>query len=318
MRPAGRRPPAAAPTIFPAVSSGQYRRDQDLTARELRLLLDLAHQVKAHPHLYRHALAGRSLALLFEKPSLRTRMTFELAAQQLGGSFTTQIGPIGEREPVKDIARNLKGWVHAIVARTFDQETVDDLARYSGIPVVNALSDVYHPCQILADLQTLEERFARLDGLRLAYVGDGNNIAHSLMLTATRLGVHMTIANPAGYDPDPEFVAEARRNGGRIKLTRDAEEAVAGADAVYTDVWASMGKEHEAYERIVHFEPYRVDAELMSKAKKSAIFLHCLPAKRGQEVTDEVMESRQSAVFQQAGNRLHAQKALLLMLIGNH
>lgn len=286
--------------------------------RELRQLLDLAHEVKARPHLYRHALAGRSAALLFEKPSLRTRMTFELGVQQLGAGYTTQIGPIGEREPVKDVARNLRGWVDVIIARTFDQETVDELAKHSGIAVVNALSDAFHPCQILADMQTLEERFGRLDGLRLAYVGDGNNIAHSLMLTATRLGVQLTAASPAGYDPDPDVVAEARRSGGKIKLTRDAEEAVAGADAVYTDVWASMGKEHEAYERIVHFEPYRVDAALMSKAKKSAVFMHCLPAKRGQEVTDEVMESRHSVVFQQAANRLHAQKALLLMLIGNH
>ena len=305
---------------FPKVAAGHLRRDRDLTAPELRALLDLAHAVKAKPQEYRHALAGRYLALMFEKPSLRTRLTFELAIQQLGGGSVTQVGPIAEREPVKDVARNLACWVDGIVARTFAQETVDSLAEWGKVPVVNALSDLYHPCQILADVQTLEEHFGRLKGLKLAYVGDGNNVAHSLMITATRLGVHFSLGHPVGYGPKPEVVSEARRisagSGARIKITTDAEAAVAGVDAVYTDVWASMGQEHEAFERSQHFEPFRVDEALMDKAKPSAIFMHCLPAKRGQETTDGVMESKQSIVYQQAENRLHAQKALLLMLLG--
>ena len=311
-----------APAGFLRIAAGHLRRDQDLSASELRALLDLAHAVKAKPHEYRHALAGQYLALLFEKPSLRTRLTFELAIQQLGGGSVTQVGPIGEREPVKDVARNLARWVNGIVARTFEQETVDGLAEWAGVPVVNALSDWYHPCQILADVQTLEEHFGRLKGLKLAYAGDGNNISHSLMLTATRLGVHFSLGHPPGYGPRPEVVAEARKlaakAGARVTITTDAEEAVDGADAVYTDVWASMGQEHEAFERSQHFEPYRVDEALMEKAKPSAIFMHCLPAKRGQETTDGVMESKQSIVYRQAENRLHAQKALLLMLLGRH
>jgi len=310
--------PASSPA--PRIAAGNLRRDQDLTTGELRSLLDLARQVKAYPRDYLDSLRGHSLALLFEKPSLRTRLTFELAIAQMGGSSTTQAGMIGEREPLKDVARNLDGWVSGIVARTFSQQTVDDLARWADIPVINALSDLYHPCQALADLQTIEERCGGLKGLKLAFVGDGNNVAHSLMLTATRLGMHFTLAHPRGYEPEPEIVAEAKKfaaaAGGKVKITLDPEEGVEQADAVYTDVWASMGQEHEAYERMVHFEPYRVDEDLMAKARKGAVFMHCLPAKRGQETTDGVMESRHSAVFQQAENRLHAQKALLLMLIG--
>ncbi|MEZ5401484.1 MAG: ornithine carbamoyltransferase [Bryobacteraceae bacterium] len=301
----------------PRIAAGDFRRDQDLKPEELRALLDLAREVKRNPDAFRAGLAGKCAGLLFEKPSLRTRFTFELAMQQLGGGFATQIGPIGEREPVSDVARNLDGWVDVIIARTFDQQTVDDLAEWADVPVINALSDMYHPCQALADFQTLEECFDQLEGLKLAFIGDGNNVAHSLMLTAAPLGVEFAIAHPEGYGPDEALVAEARALGGKIRITGDAEEAVRGADAVYTDVWASMGQEHEAYERMVHFEPFRVDLALMRKARKSAIFLHCLPAKRGQEVTHEVVESRQSKVFQQAGNRLHAQKALLLMLLGN-
>ncbi|MBL8291936.1 MAG: ornithine carbamoyltransferase [Bryobacterales bacterium] len=309
---------SAVSPIIP-IASGDLRRDQDLTLAELRRLLDLAHHVKAHPKDYLDALRGHSLALLFEKPSLRTRLTFELAIAQMGGSSVTQTGMIGEREPLKDVARNLDGWVSGIVARTFSQQTVDDLAHWADIPVINALSDLYHPCQALADLQTIEERYGGLKGVKLTFIGDGNNVAHSLMLTATRLGMHFTLAHPRGYEPKPEIVAEARKfaaaAGGKVKITVDPEEGVDQADAVYTDVWASMGQEHEAYERMVHFEPYRVDEELMAKARKGAVFMHCLPAKRGQETTDGVMESRHSVVFQQAENRLHAQKALLLMLL---
>ena len=304
---------------LPRVGSGQLRRDQDISATELAQLLELAADVKRRPHHYDSALAGKYFALLFEKPSLRTRMTFELAVKQLGGDFVTAIGGIGDREPVKDVARNLARWTTGIVARTFLQQTVDDLAQFSERPVINALSDMYHPCQAFADFQTLAERFSgpaggSVAGLKLAYIGDGNNVAHSLMLDAARLGVEFAIATPKGYEPDEALVREARELGGTVTVTARCPEAVDGAHAVYTDVWASMGQETQAEERKRVFAPYQVNEALMAKARPDAIFMHCLPAKRGLETTDAVMESPQSAVFDQAENRLHAQKALMLML----
>jgi ornithine carbamoyltransferase len=241
-------------------------------------------------------------------------MTFELAVRQLGGDFVTQTGPIGEREPVKDVARNLARWTQGIVARTYLQQTIDDLAQFSGCPVINALSDMYHPCQAFADLQTLTERFGSLEGLKLAFVGDGNNVAHSLMLNCARLGVAFAIATPSGYEPDAEIVREARELGGVVQVTSHADEAVGGAHAVYTDVWASMGQEAEAARRKRDFAPYQVNETLMAAARPDAVFMHCLPAKRGMETTDAVMESPQSVIFDQAENRLHAQKAIMLML----
>ena len=288
--------------------------DFDLARDSVIEVLDLAARVKSAPARYAQSLAGRYLALLFEKPSLRTRMTFELAIKQLGGDAVVNTGPIGDREPVKDIARNLDRWTHGIVARVFSQETIDELARWSAVPVINALSDLYHPCQALADVQTLKERFGRLDGLKLAFVGDGNNVAHSLMLTAARLGVHVSVATPQGYEPNPE-ISEAAMRFGRITLTNDPAEAVAHAHAVYTDVWASMGQESEAADRARIFAPYQVNGALMDQAGPDAVFMHCLPAKRGLEVTGEVMESPRSVAFDQAENRLHAQKALLLTLL---
>jgi ornithine carbamoyltransferase len=305
--------------MLPRVAQGDLRRDQDITLPELRRLLGLAAGIKEHPGRYRASLAGQSLTLLFEKPSLRTRLTFELAAQQLGAYAVSSTGRIGEREPVKDVARNLDKWCNGIVARTFTQETVDDLAEWSRIPVINALSDLYHPCQAFADFMTLEERFGDLRGLKLAFVGDGNNVAHSLALNAARLGVHFHLATPPGYEANPSILAEAEAlaavQGARVEATHDPAEAVSGADAVYTDVWASMGHEHEAFARSLAFEPYRVDQKLMARASGRAVFMHCLPAKRGQETVDAVIESQQSVVFEQAENRLHAQKALLLMLL---
>jgi ornithine carbamoyltransferase len=253
--------------------------------------------------------------LLFEKPSLRTRLTFELAIQQLGGYAVTSIGMIGDREPLKDVARNLDRWTQGIVARVFAQSTIEGLAEWSRVPVINALSDMFHPCQALADVQTVLERFGRFDGLKLAYIGDGNNMAHSLLLTAGRLGMHVAVAAPAGYQPDAGVLATAREAGVQFSVTADPAEAADGAHAVYTDVWASMGQEAEAEERKRIFAPYQVNDALMARAASDSIFLHCLPAKRGQEVTDSVMESAQSAIFDQAENRLHAQKALLLMLL---
>ncbi len=291
----------------------------DLSTAELRALLKLAGEVKAKPMDFRDDLRSKYVSLLFEKPSLRTRLTFELAVKQLGGDVVVSIGMIGEREPVSDMARNLDRWTQCIVARVFSQQTIDDLAVWSKVPVINALSDLYHPCQALADMQTITERFGSCEGRKLAYVGDGNNVAHSLLLSGTRLGMHVSVATPIGFEPNADVVGKARTfadgTGGSVTVTNSAMEAADGADVVYTDVWASMGQEKEAEERKRVFEPYQVNSGLMSGAKKDSIFLHCLPAKRGQEVTDEVMESAQSAIFDQAENRLHAQKALLLMLM---
>jgi ornithine carbamoyltransferase len=289
--------------------------DLDLSPAALRRLLDLAARVKNTPQRYAQSLAGRYLALLFEKPSLRTRLTFELAIKQLGGDAVNYAGPIGSREPVKDVARNLDRWTQGIVARVFSHATIEEIAAWTDIPVINALSDRYHPCQVLADVQTLEERFGHLEGLKLAFVGDGNNVAHSLMLTAGRLGVHVAVATPAGYEPDAAIVAEAAELG-HITLTHDPADALDGAHAVYTDVWASMGQESEAAARLESFEPYQVDEAMFAWARPDAIFMHCLPAHRGEEVVDAVIESPRSVVFDQAENRLHAQKALLLMLLG--
>jgi ornithine carbamoyltransferase len=308
----------AAPAIT-KIAHTDFTKDLDITPAELIALLDLAALVKRRPAAYRTALEGQSIALLFEKPSLRTRMTFELAIQQLGGYSILNDGPIGSREPLKDVARNLDRWVDCIVARTFLQKTVDDLARYANVPVINALSDTWHPCQVLADMQTLRERFGSVKGLKLTFVGDGNNVAHSLMLNAARLGMVFALAHPAKYDPNPAVVAEARAiaatTGGRIEIGTDPVAGVKGAQAVYTDVWASMGAENEAAERRTAFSDYQIDDELFDQAEPNALFMHCLPAKRGEEVTDSVVENARSVVFDQAENRLHAQKALLLMLL---
>lgn len=311
----------AAPAIHasPRPRISGLRHDLDVSTEELVHLLEVAQQVKQSRQRFASALKGRYLTLLFEKPSLRTRLTFELAIKQLGGECVSQTGMVGEREPVKDVARNLARWTDAIVARTFAQETIDELAAWSGIPVVNALSDLYHPCQALADIFTLREQFGRLRGLKLAYVGDGNNVAHSLMLCCARLGIHFSIATPPGYGPKPaisERAAEfARVSGARIEIGNDPGATVKMADAVYTDVWASMGQESESEQRRKTFALYQVNETLLSVARKDTLFMHCLPAKRGQEVTDAVMESPQCVAFDQAENRLHVQKALLVAML---
>jgi ornithine carbamoyltransferase len=260
------------------------------------------------------------VALLFEKPSLRTRLTFELAIRQLGGNSVFCDGPVGGREPLKDVARNLDRWVNGIVARVFAQETIEELAQWASVPVINALSDLYHPCQALADVQTIRERFGALRGLKLTFLGDGNNVAQSLMITAVRLGMDFVLGCPEGYLPNPETVAEAEGlaavSGASLAITHDVGAALHGAHAVYTDVWTSMGQEREAAKRKKAFRQYQVGAELMAQARPDAVFMHCLPARRGEEVTDAVMESERSVVFDQAENRLHAQKALLLMMLG--
>lgn len=309
-----------APRTLPKIAARDFARDLDISQDELLALLDLTQQLKSAPGRFAKTLTGRYITLLFEKPSLRTRFTFELAIKQLGGDAVLSVGPIGDREPLKDVARNLDRWTNAIVARTFSQNTIDDLAHWSSVPVINALSDRFHPCQALADVFTLQERFGDVRGLKLAFAGDGNNVAHSLMLSALRLGMSFWLATPAGYEPDAEIVAQAEAlaavAGGQLVITNDPSEAVAGAQCVYTDVWASMGQEHEKEQRLRDFAPYQVNAALFEQAAPEAIFLHCLPAKRGEEVADDVIESSQSAVFDQAENRLHVQKALLLMLLG--
>ena len=309
-----------ARSSFLKFSGTDLLRDLDLTNDELVALLDLAVDVKRSPTEYAQVLAGKSIALLFEKPSLRTRLTFELAIKQLGGDSVFCEGPVGGREPLKDVARNLDRWVNGIVARVFTQETVEELAEWASVPVINALSDLYHPCQALADVQTIRERFGNLQGLKLAFLGDGNNVAQSLMITAIRLGMDFALGCPQGYSPNPETVAQAEGlaaiSGAALAITHDTAEALRGAHAVYTDVWTSMGQEREAAKRKKAFRPYQVDDSLLGLARSDAIFMHCLPARRGEEVTDAVMEHGRSAVFDQAENRLHAQKALLLMMLG--
>ena len=305
---------------LPKIGVSDFIRDLDLAQDELLALLDLTQQVKSNPARFSKALSGQYLSLLFEKPSLRTRITFELAIKQLGGDAVLSTGPIGDREPLKDVARNLDRWTNAIVARTFSHQTIEDLAHWSRVPVINALTDRFHPCQALADIFTVQEKFGDLRGLKLAFVGDGNNVAHSLMLSSLRMGMNLSIATPRGYEPDAEIVAQAEAlaavSGAQLMITRNPADAVHDAQAVYTDVWTSMGQEKERRKRLSDFAKYQVNGTLLAEASADAVFLHCLPANRGEEVTDEVMECPQSAVFDQAENRLHVQKALLLMLIG--
>ena len=292
------------------------------TPAQLRDFYRLVADVKAQPEHYRSSLAGRVLVLIFEKPSLRTRVTFEVGVANLGGSsiFLDHTGArMSEREPIRDIARNLERWVQGIVARVFAQESLEELASNANVPVINALSDRFHPCQALADFFTLEERFGSARGLTLAYVGDGNNMCHSLLSIGARAGAHLRVATPAGHEPDTAVVADAKRvareTGSKIEIFRSPEQAVAGAQAVYTDVWASMGQEREAAQREKIFADYQLNERLFALAARDAVFLHCLPAHRGLEVTPGVIDSPQSIIYDQAENRLHVQKAVLHMLL---
>ena len=295
---------------------------KDFTPAEIQRLLDLALKVKADPAAYAGALRGQSLALIFEKPSLRTRVSFDVGIQQLGG-FSIYLSPteinLGRRESVHDVAKNLERLVQGIMIRTFAHDIVEQLAEHASIPVINGLTDASHPCQAMADVLTVLELKGRIEGMRIAYVGDGNNVAHSLMSAGAQLGAQVAIATPKGFEPNPAAIDWTRRRaaetGGTLSVTHDPAEAVQGADVVYTDVWASMGQEAEAMARRRIFQAYQVDAALFARAKPDALFLHCLPAHRGEEVTDEVIDSPRSAVFQQAENRLHAQKAILITLM---
>ncbi|HEX6806090.1 MAG TPA: ornithine carbamoyltransferase [Terriglobales bacterium] len=296
---------------------------RDLTPVEVESLFHLTGLLKARPEDFRSALAGKHIAMFFEKPSLRTRLTFEAGIAGLGGSvsFVDQRHErLDARESLSDIAHNLERWVSAIVLRTFAHETVEGMAEHACVPVVNALSEVEHPCQALADYFTLQEKFGDVKRITLAYVGDGNNVMHSLLLTAASLGSKIRIATPKGYGPNPQILADARdlakTTGAQIELLTDPLKAVRGVDAVYTDAWTSMGHEHESAERAKIFPPYQVNEKLMAEAAPHAVFMHCLPAKRNEEVTDAVIDSVQSVVFDQAENRMHVQKAILMMLAG--
>jgi ornithine carbamoyltransferase len=295
---------------------------KDFSPSEIQYLLILGRQVKTHPTTYCDALKRKTLAMIFEKPSLRTRVTFDVGIQQLGG-FSVYLSPaeinLGKRESVYDVAKNLERMVQGIMIRTFAHEIAEQMAQYASIPVINGLTDYSHPCQAMADYLTIWEAKGNLEGLKVAFVGDGNNVAHSLMFAGAQLGVHVWVATPPGYEPKADAVEWAckrgQETGASCTLTTDPQEAVFGADVVYTDVWASMGKEAEAEKRSQIFQRYQVNAALFNRAKPDAIFLHCLPAHRGDEVTNDVIDSPRSLVFQQAENRLHVQKAIMLELM---
>jgi ornithine carbamoyltransferase len=315
---------AAAPERVPQVFwCPDLVSTRDLGPAGVDAVLRLAAIMKSRPADFRRALAGRQIVMFFEKPSLRTRLTFEGGMVSLGGTamFVDQTHErLGAREKLSDVAHNLERWVDLIVLRTYSQQTIEGMAQHASIPVINALSDLEHPCQALADYLTLLERFGEVKNICLAYLGDGNNVAHSLLLTCACLGSSIRVATPPGYAPNPQIVAAAREiaqeTGAEIHVLTDPHEAVAGVDAIYTDAWTSMGQERQEDERSRIFPPYQVNADLMAKAASHAVFMHCLPAHRGLEVTDAVIDSQQSVVFEQAENRLHAQKAILYLLLG--
>jgi len=295
---------------------------RDFPPAEIQHLLDLARDIKANPQDFATSLRGKTLALIFEKPSLRTRVTFDVGIQQLGG-FSVYLSPaeinLGKRESVYDVAKNLERMVQGIMIRTFAHDIVVRMAEYAMIPVINGLTDYSHPCQAMADYLTMIELKETVAGLKVAFVGDGNNVAHSLMFAGAQLGAHVWVATPPGYEPKADAVQWAQtrgaETGGTLQVTNDPAEAASEADVIYTDVWASMGQESEAEARRRIFLPYQVNAVLFARAKADAIFMHCLPAHRGDEVTDEVVDDARSVVFQEAENRLHAQKAIMLELM---
>lgn len=295
---------------------------RDLSADQIRRLFQVAAKLKkSKSHI--NTLSGKTLGLLFQKPSVRTRVSFEVGMHQLGG-HSLYIGPVelqeGQRESAKDLARVLSRYLDGIVARTFSHQDVEDLAHEAAIPVINGLSDHSHPCQALSDLFTMQEKFKKLQGLKVAYTGDGNNVCHSLMEACGLMGVDFRVATPRSYQPQEKIYAwarsRARASGGRIVLTQDPQEAVLKAQVVYTDVWTSMGQEEQKGERLKAFEGFQVNQTLMKRAAPQAVFMHCLPAHRGEEVSGEVIDGPRSIVFDQTENRLHVQKAILLMLLG--
>lgn len=298
---------------------------RDYSDKEILSLLDDACRLKKERGKKRRShsrnLDNKTLVLIFEKPSLRTRVTFEIAMNDLKGNalyLSPETIQIGKRESVKDIALNLERWADGIVARTFSQKTIEDLARYAHVPVINALSDLYHPCQALAFGQALREHKGKLAGLHVVFAGDGNNVCHSIMILCAKLGMHFTLAHPEGYGPSPDIhsaaLSLALKSGAAVTLTQNVNEAVGNADVIYTDTWTSMGQETEAERRKLIFAPYQVNSALLAKAPKGCLVSHCLPAHRGLEITDEVLDA--SMAYDEAENRLHVQKAVLLKLLG--
>ncbi|MGG4216641.1 ornithine carbamoyltransferase [Paenibacillus jamilae] len=297
----------------------------DYSPEEIQHLIELAIEIKRkhkNGEVYQ-PLKGKTLGLIFEKSSTRTRVSFEVGMYQLGGHalfLSKNDIQLGRGEPISDMAQVMSRYLDGIMIRTFGHDNVVELARYASVPVINGLSDLAHPCQVLADYQTLYEQKGKLKGLKLAYIGDGNNMAHSLLIGGAKLGVHVSIASPAGYEPDPSVVAVSReiakQTGSEIVITQSPQEAVKDADAIYTDVWASMGFEEEQKERELAFANFQVNEELVKLAKPDYLFLHCLPAHRGEEVSAGVIDGPNSVIFDEAENRLHAQKALLVALMG--
>ena len=301
-----------------------FLRDDDLSPAELSTLLDLADTYKKD-RLGATPLQGKSIAVVFEKNSTRTRLSFEVGIQQLGGQpviVDARTSQLGREETIEDTSRVLSRYVDGVAIRTFAQRRISALASVSSVPVINALTDEFHPCQVLADLQTIRERLGRLAGVRLTYLGDGaNNMSHSLLLGGANAGMHVRISSPPSFDPDPQVLVDAKsraaETGGSVELTTDPTAAVDGADVLVTDTWTSMGQENDGLDRVHPFRPYQVNGELLARAGGDAIVLHCLPAHRGWEITDEVLDGPASAVWDEAENRLHAQKALLATLIGS-
>jgi len=296
----------------------------DLTRYEFFELMDQTQKIKDDPEDYRKKLKNQILAMVFEKPSLRTRMTFEVGMLELGGK-AIYLSPneiqLGKRETVEDVAHNLERWVDGIMIRTFAHDNIVRLAKASSVPVINALTDLLHPCQAMADFFTLKEHKGNISEIKLAWVGDGNNVCHSLMFAAAKAGCKMSAAVPKGYEPNAEIVKLAREDGQgsnfELTVTHDPAEAVRDADAIYTDVWTSMGQEAEKEARLRLFAPYQVNAALMAKAKDDCVFMHCLPAHRGEEVSAEVFDGPRAIVFDEAENRLHAQKAIMIRLMAD-
>jgi len=292
----------------------------DVSRVEMQAIFGLARELKRKQKqgIRHELLRGKGMALVFEKPSLRTRVSFEVGMAQLGG-YAVFLGPteigMGSRETPADCARNLARWVDIITVRTFSEKVIEEMAEYASIPVINALTDLYHPCQVLADCLTLIEHKGKLDGLKIAFVGDGNNMVHSWIEAAEKLPFSFAMACPKGYEPKAEIVSQARQNGAQVAVTHSVEEAVHGADAIYTDVWASMGQEMEAQRRAKTFRDYQLNQRVVAMAKTDAVVMHCLPAHRGEEITDDVLESPQCIAFDQAENRLHVQKAVMVWLL---
>lgn len=310
--------------LAPTVAQEDFLSLKDYSTEEILDLLNLAIELKKPENKHLPLLKGKVLGMIFEKSSTRTRVSFEAGMLQLGGHamfLSSQDTQLGRGETIADTARVLSGYLDGLMIRTFHQSAVEELAQYSSIPVINGLTDDYHPCQVLADLMTLIEHFGELKGRKLAYIGDGNNMANSLMIGAAKVGLDIAIAAPKGYEPQAEMVelaqAIAKDTGSVVTVTHDPVEAVKNSDAIYTDVWASMGQEAEAIKRLNDFAGFQVNADLVQHAKADYIFMHCLPAHREEEVTTDILEGPHSVIFQEAENRLHAQKAVLVTLMGD-